>query len=68
MWKNGSVVSWRVNGSSTIEGLPWIIPTLNGLVWGRTLWWETQLTGRASALRIQGLMYWINVLYIHTHV
>lgn len=25
--KNGPVVSWRVNGASTIEGLAWIIPT-----------------------------------------
>lgn len=28
MWKNGPVVSRRVNGASTIEGLVWIIPTL----------------------------------------
>lgn len=30
MWKNGPVVSRRVNGASTIEGLAWIIPTLEG--------------------------------------
>lgn len=56
LWKNGPVVSWRVNGASTIEGLAWIIPTLNGLVWGWTVEWETQLTGPASALCMRGLM------------
>lgn len=49
MRKNGPVVSRRVNGAGTMEGLAWIIPTLNGAVWGWTAEWETQLTGHAIA-------------------
>lgn len=51
-------MSRRVNGASTIEGLPWIIPTLEGTGVGT----DRVVGNVAPAPRGQGLIHGTDVL------